>query len=149
MNTNSNHELPARLLAVAAILFSLSIDVQAADDTWSGNGATASWSDTGNWDAMPVNGDDTIFSGTTQLSSVNDITGLSLGWLWLNGSGYSITGNPITLTGGITNSFDGNTVGVNLTLGDGRHVQTLQRAGLLGQFHLHHAPDLGRQSILE
>ena len=117
MNTNSNHELPARLLAVAAILFSLSVDVQAADDTWSGNGATANWSDTGNWDAVPVNGDDTIFSGTTQLSSVNDITGLSLGWLWLNGSGYSITGNPITLTGGITNSFDGNTVGVNLTLG--------------------------------
>lgn len=137
MKLNQTRSLPAPLLAVVITLFSLSASVQAQVSTWSGNSPTPTpnWSDGGNWDTVPVGGANVVFSGTTQTISSNDISGLSLGWLWLNNGGYSIGGNPLTLTGGITNSFDGNTLELNVTFSGAQAIEadagTLTFSGLI------------------
>ena len=87
---------------------------------WTGAGPDANWSDPQNWagGVAPGTGATLYFPTTTALNSVNNYTAESFGSLILAGSGYQISGNPITLANGLTaeNSSGGNTVSVPLTL---------------------------------
>lgn len=86
--------------------------------TWVGNGSTNNWSNGGNWDGDDdiANGSTLIFSGSGQLSNVNNlpntdsplggITTLSVNGLTFSaGAGaFNITGKDIFSSGNITNS---------------------------------------------
>ena len=86
--------------------------------TWSGGGAGANWDTGANWDgAVPGAGSDLVFSGTNQLSSTNNLTAgtlfnsISFGNATAGRTGFTLSGNPITLGGNIataaTNSGTG------------------------------------------
>ena len=89
-----------------------------AVSTWSGAVDTL-WSTAGNWDTAPIAGDTLVFPSTaTSFTSVNDFSaGESFGNITINGSGYSITGNSISVGGSIesTQNTGGNLLGLNLT----------------------------------
>jgi autotransporter-associated beta strand protein len=93
--------------------------------TWTGAGANNNWSTVGNWSggAAPTNGGTLVFgSGESQLTNVDDISGLSVAEVKLAG-GYSISGAAITLTGssgiGIDNQTGTNAFNNPITLGAG------------------------------
>jgi len=74
--------------------------------TWSGGGADANWTTAGNWDVLPVAGNELDFAGGTRLTNTNNfaattsfarIESLTTGNLTLNGS------NSMTLTDYIYN----------------------------------------------
>jgi autotransporter-associated beta strand protein len=71
--------------------------------TWSGaSPATNLWSDGGNWagGVAPQNGDDVTFpAGAARLTNTNDIASLTLRRISFTGSGYSLSGNGVTLVG--------------------------------------------------
>lgn len=92
------------------------IDVSAL--TWTGAGDGVNWSDPKNWDGnvKPVNGDNLIFPGGSPLTSNNDLTGLSLASIDIQGSGYELTGNAISLTDDLTSETGNNTYNINTTL---------------------------------
>ena len=95
--------------------------------TWTGGGANNNWSTGTNWQGgvAPTSASTLVFgSGESQLTNVDDISGLSVAEIELAG-GYSISGASITLTGsggvGIDNQTGTNifnnpiTLGTNLT----------------------------------
>jgi autotransporter-associated beta strand protein len=90
--------------------------------SWSGGGASAFWSDSGNWGFVgtPTNGDTLIFSASQpRLQNTNDIATLTLNQIRFvgGGGGYTIFGNGIILTNGIeaTNSAVSiNTINFNI-----------------------------------
>ena len=60
-------------------------------DTWNGGGANANWTTTNNWSpitGMTTNGDDLIFTGSTQLGPVNNFTGLQIDSITYGASGF-------------------------------------------------------------
>ncbi|HEV8267339.1 MAG TPA: autotransporter-associated beta strand repeat-containing protein, partial [Thermoanaerobaculia bacterium] len=97
----------ARVLGCA--LLALALPVAAATKTWNGvNGST--WSNNGNWTppAAPVAGDDLVFPANSAMTpvytfnSTNDLAAnTTFASLSISGSGYTIGGNAIALSGGI------------------------------------------------
>lgn len=73
-----------------------------AVSTWSG-AVDGLWSKAGNWDVAPTAGSDLVFpAGASNLANVNDLTaGTALGSLTFGGSGYSVSGNAVSLAGSI------------------------------------------------
>jgi hypothetical protein len=72
-------------------------------------GTTSNWSDDANWRRLdgpnktPHSGDALIFpDGARQPGNTNDIKGLTLGSISFPGTGYDLSGQAISLTGGIT-----------------------------------------------
>lgn len=103
----------ALLLSLSSLLF-IAPKAFASTVTWTGTAGDHLFSTGGNWSGnnAPVNGDDLVFpTGVTDYTPNNDISSLSIGNITFNGGaaqqGYNITGNPITLTGGITSSIGG------------------------------------------
>jgi hypothetical protein len=100
--------------ATALATLALTPAARAADHTWSGAGASPNWSDAANWSAggapsageaigtlsfPPLN----CGSGGTCANSTNDVAGLTVGTLAITkGSASVITGEGITLTGGVS-----------------------------------------------
>ena len=92
--------------------------------TWTGSGANANWSTVGNWSGgvAPTSGNNTLIfgAGQSQLTSVDDISALSVNEITLSG-GYTVSGNAITLTGsggvGIDNQAGTNAFSDPITLG--------------------------------
>ena len=78
-----------------------------AERTWNGGGGNGLWSTAGNWDALPGSGDSLTFAGSVQSVTTNDFSaGIAYGLL-LFASGadaFTLSGNSIKLTDGITNS---------------------------------------------
>jgi len=81
--------------------------------TWTGTSGDHKFSTSGNWSScggsVPQNGDNLIFPwGLSDQVPNNDITNLTVGNISFNGTAsqteYSLSGNAITLTGGITTS---------------------------------------------
>jgi len=103
------------VFVLAGCIFATS-EVRAINRTWNGfdNG---NWSDPDNWGptGVPQNGDTLIFPVLTgfgrEKSMVNDLANLSLELIIFTASGYSLTGNPLTLNQGVTDNH--NTTGLN------------------------------------
>ena len=98
--------------------------------TWTGT-INGYWSDPGNWGGynsktgnrdysyLPSPGDDLVFPGSaSNKSTYNDFgSGTLFNSITFTGSGYTLSGNSITLgSGGITGSFSLNTINLNMTL---------------------------------
>jgi fibronectin-binding autotransporter adhesin len=89
---------------------------------WDGGGGDNNWSTAANWalDVAPSAGDDLVFpAGASRLTNVNDLAaGTRLNTIQFQGSGYSITGNSIELSGGLTanNAAGANSLGLDITL---------------------------------
>ena len=90
--------------------------------TWTGGGSTANWSDPNNWSGgvAPSPGSKLIFGpSATQLTSTNDFAaGTSFNTITFSGGGYTVSGNGVTLTGGIdaSGATGSNTFNINVTL---------------------------------
>ena len=105
MKTPAGRRRLAPFLALA-MLSCLAPGAAAATRTWSGLGGDTNWTTAGNWDVLPVAGDDLAFpSGVPagSLANNNNFPALTLfGSITFNGNGYTLNGNAITLgTGGI------------------------------------------------
>lgn len=86
--------------------------------TWSGAGGDDNWSNARNWvgNLAPVPGDSLFFPSSSSGTTNNDITGLSLVNIDIQGGGYTLSGNNISLTGGLTSEAGNNTYDLNTTL---------------------------------
>jgi hypothetical protein len=79
--------------------------------TWTGSGSDDNWSTTANWSgcggAAPANGDNLVFPGTASRKlNVNNLSGRTFANITFSGttSGFNLSGNAFTLTGGITDN---------------------------------------------
>jgi autotransporter-associated beta strand protein len=112
-----------------------------ATKTWDGGGGDGNWTTGANWngDTAPVAGDDLVFSGSTQVTNVNDFAnGTSFNSITFSaGSGsWVITGNSIVLTGGSTALTNNKTTGTasfacNITFGTNAPTLTAVSGGVL------------------
>ena len=97
--------------------------------TWDGGGDGVSWADPLNWagDVAPVEGNDLLFTGTGTVTNNNFAAGTRFNTIVINGSGFTLGGNAVRLSGGLTtNHVSGtNTVDVDLTL---VNAQTIMNA---------------------
>src|SRR5262249_34068834 len=103
-------------------------DLPSTTLTWSGQGATNLWSDSGNWthtggnDTIPGKGDTLIFpANAAQLQSQDDIDNLKLDSIQFFAPGYDVVGKLLTLKSGISVtllhvSVGGTTASASLTL---------------------------------
>jgi autotransporter-associated beta strand protein len=119
----SRRNLPILAASIAVLLSAMPDRAQAAALTWDGdqdgnwntdNSGNTNWGNAGS--ILPVNGDTLTFTGTSNTSTTNNITGLTIG----TGSGTAITltntapstaftlaGNSITLAGNIVTTTSG------------------------------------------
>ena len=111
-------------ILISAVVLGFAASANANVLSWSGGGTSGFWNDAGNWGFVgtPGNGDSVVFPAPSSLvSTTNNIVGLSLALIHFagNGGGYTLTGNAITLTGGIeaTNTIGLNTISNAITLG--------------------------------
>ena len=97
--------------------------------TWTGKADGVKWSKPGNWDknVAPGSGSSLVFPGGAPLNPVNDLSGLTINRIDIQGSGYDLTGNPITLTGGLTSEAGNNTYAIATALAARRSL-TIRRA---------------------
>jgi fibronectin-binding autotransporter adhesin len=97
---------------------SATFKITAAALTWTGAGDGQHWSDPMNWDqnVAPVNGDSLVFPTGSPLSPINDITALSINNIDIQGSGYNLAGNAISLTGGLSSKAGNNTYNIDTKL---------------------------------
>ncbi|OYX03777.1 MAG: hypothetical protein B7Z05_09125, partial [Thiotrichales bacterium 32-46-8] len=116
------------LLAVSLLtLSSLCLEVKAGQ-VWTGGGGNAFWSTDANWGgAQPVYGTGIQFDGLLQLTATNNLPALSIAGTGITfnvlAGAFTVNGNAITLSGGITNnslslqtvSFAGITLGAAQT----------------------------------
>ncbi|MCX7819452.1 MAG: autotransporter-associated beta strand repeat-containing protein [Kiritimatiellae bacterium] len=92
----------------------------AADVTWTG-GATGGdrvWSNTGNWlpGSVPVDNDSLIFGQGTGHATTNNLSARIFQWLWFSNSTWTLSGNGIRLTAGMSNTVSGTqTIGLSIT----------------------------------
>ena len=80
-----------------------------ATDVWTGGGADDNWMTAGNWMSLmiPSAGDDLEFPSTaTNLTSNNDFPGnTTFNSITIGAPGYTLSGNTLTLTTGVTASY--------------------------------------------
>ena len=98
--------LPVIIFVVGFFVFAQSASA-AATSTWSGAGGNANWTTSGNWDVVPVAGNDLVFpaTGVTASSTNNDFTaGTVFNSVTINGGGYILAGNSISITTGVTDN---------------------------------------------
>ena len=89
------------------ILFILPAISFGAVKVWDGGGTNNNWTTAANWDSdiAPSSGDDLVFDGVVRTSPVNDFpanTSFNSITFNLNCGAFSITGNSIYLTGGVS-----------------------------------------------
>jgi len=116
-----------RVLSTAFALVLCAVSpLAAATRTWSGLGADTNWTTAGNWDTLPVAGDDLVFPGgvpAPSLTNNNDFpAATSFPSITFSGNGYTLNGNSITLGAagivGTTSAAPGfNTINLNIVLG--------------------------------
>jgi autotransporter-associated beta strand protein len=106
-----------------------------ATHTWSGAGLSNNWSLDSNWTGGSPAGDTNAIllfpAAAAQLMNINDLNGQAVQSITFSANDYSISGNPITLSGGIT--VDGSVSGlvtfnVNTTLA-ATQTWTVTKAG--------------------
>ncbi len=109
----------------------LEIRVTPTASTWSG--ATSDlWSVAGNWNTAPANGNDLIFpSNATHIVNNNDLTTVNqFGSLSIQASGYTISGNGISLSGSIdaSQASGGSTISLPIAV-SGTSTVTVDNSG--------------------
>ncbi len=142
----------ALLIATGLLLRTGSPDAfAAANDTWTGGGASDNWSDANNWGGTPIAPTDFLFfDGSTRLTPNNDsAAGTIYGNITFNPGAdlFTLGGNALTLTNGldagsgqvtggnITNSsFNPETISLPITFLPGRHIITVDPGA--GQLNL-------------
>lgn len=93
---------------------------ESGNDVWTGAGTNANWSTAANWGGtVPQTGDSLLFLGGANRTNVNDLSGLSVNTVQFGDGGFSLTGNPLAVSGGITNATGTNMIGLNLALSGG------------------------------
>jgi len=96
-----------------ALFFSNSFSVEAATVTWDGGGADTNWLTPANWvgDVAPTSTDSLIFTGTVRPSNNNNFpASTTFSNILIDAGGFTLAGNAITVTGGISaSSTSGNT----------------------------------------
>src|SRR5690242_8913126 len=102
------HVLETALTSLAVVL-SLTIfssAANAATSTWSGNGADTRWTSGANWSTPLSGGESLIFTGTKGLSNTNSfVSGTAFSGVTFSSpaGAFVLTGNAISLSGGVTN----------------------------------------------
>jgi autotransporter-associated beta strand protein len=89
---------------------------------WDGGGANAYWKTAANWvgDVAPVAGDSLCFAGSVRTTTSNNFTaGTTFGSIEFGASNFTLNGNSITLTGGITvdSTVTDSILSINVALG--------------------------------
>jgi hypothetical protein len=119
---------------VIAVFAALTSAASANTRTWSG-AVSGLWSNAGNWDGAVSAGDDLVFPvSASNKASTNDFSaGTSFTSITFNGTGYSLSGNAITLgTGGILQSnaaYGTNAINLSLTVDAVRPVAFANSGG--------------------
>src|SRR4051812_22425417 len=103
-NMTSSSVLRITLVSICGLLIFLAAPAIAATWTGGGGAGAAEWTNSANWGGTaPVAGEQLVFpGGPVNLSSVNDFpAGTTFDSIIFNtnATGYSITGNSVTLTG--------------------------------------------------
>jgi len=88
---------------------------------WTAGAATNAWSNAGNWDlGALVNGAKVEFDTANLANAIqattNDVASLTLSAIVFVDGGFSISGNGVTLTDGITNTAGANAVNIALAI---------------------------------
>jgi len=84
---------------------------------WTGLGSNANWSTAANWntDQAPSGGEDLVFpAGAAQLTSNNDLAGKTFHSITFGAAGYTLTGDALTVTNGITATYTAGTSQLDL-----------------------------------
>ena len=104
---------------IALLLFAA--QAHAATRTWNGNGTDNNWTTSANWDVLPIAGDDLVFPTVgTRLSPNNNFAALtSFASITVSGSGYTIGGNSVTLTGSLQGTLTSGSSAVGLVVAGG------------------------------
>ncbi|HXZ24938.1 MAG TPA: autotransporter-associated beta strand repeat-containing protein, partial [Nitrospiria bacterium] len=110
-----------------ALLLGPAGDGWAATRTWTGGGTDNNWSTAANWGGTaPVSNDTLVFpGGAARLSNNNDIiAGTTFISITISGSGYTLSGNAVTLGGTLTDSTasGSSTIALPITLSANRTV---------------------------
>ena len=99
--------MTAKRLKIVLVMCVAAFCVRAADRTWTGGGGDGNWSTPANWGGTaPTTNDTLFFSGTTRLSSTNDLPeDIPLaGIIFNSGAGaFTLSGNRISLEGPVSN----------------------------------------------
>ncbi len=95
--------------AALIVLSLVPIRASAANKTWDGGGENSNWQTGANWDAntAPAPGDSLFFTLTTRLINTNNFPGgTAFSGITFNtpAGAFDLRGNPISLSGGITNN---------------------------------------------
>jgi len=119
----------ARLLTLVAIFGCADLAVGATCTWTGGSGVSSDWNYLLNWSGgqTPQSGDDIVFpSGAARLVNTNVYSGRTFASITFTGSGYTIRGNSITLTGGIDSTAAGsvNTLELDINLGASQFVDS-------------------------
>ncbi len=118
-------------LCLFGLLFAFAGSANATSRVWTGN-TNANWTNIGNWtNGAPVAGDDLVFSnvGTANLSNTNDFAaGTVFNSITISAGGYTLAGNSVSLTTGLTASHISGTSTVSLIIG-GAGSLTMNGAG--------------------
>jgi len=120
----NHHRRLAGMLVLCMLVGGFSAWGGGTKRTWTGSagGANYNWNTATNWfeNLVPTTGNDIIFpSGVSgaALNPVNDMSSLSVHSISFTGSGYTVSGNALTVTAGVTNSSGGlNAFNPNMTL---------------------------------
>jgi len=111
------HHLTYLNLLVLCAAFCVAPKLFADTLIWNGGGATANWSDSGNWfGVVPANGDTLVFQGgQPKPNNTNNIVGLALNQIRFIGAtgGDIINGNSFGLTNSVSSIECTNTAGIN------------------------------------
>jgi len=141
------------LFAIALLSLTTPHQQAKADQVWDGGGGTGLWSNNTNWgaDTAPNYALALQFDGLANLLSTNDDTFTSAGLVFNVGAGaFTLDGNAITLTGGITNNsanvqtISFGTTGITLGAGQTWDSGTLPGGGL----NVTSAVDLAGQALV-
>ena len=105
----------------AALLFLLPAVIAQAQttNTWTGAGASNTWSAAANWGGiLPVNAANLVFSGTTRQTNTNDLTSVTnFSTVAFGSAGWNINGNGVMVTNAFTETATGsNTWGLATVL---------------------------------
>lgn len=97
---------------------SITINLAGPNDpfAWSGGGPNNLWSSAGNWVGLaPVDGAPLRFGAPVRQANVNDLGGLTARWVQFTNGGFQLSGNPLAVQTGITNTGN-NQIALPLTL---------------------------------